>query len=301
MSNSHTLPKPSRRGFTLIELLVVIAIIAILAAILFPVFAKAREKARQITCDSNMKQMGLGFLQYQQDNDERFMPSDYYGQGWAGDVYPYEKSGGIYGCPDDPTSVSTAGDSKVSYAANTNIVGSGGGGSTATQGDGNMGAGWTAAPALSQQNSPAVTVLLFEIQGNTCNNSGGVPVSQTGGETCSGSGTGSISGPGSGNTPATNGNNAKYATGDIGGYTLALANGLTAGVHTGGANYLACDGHVKFLQPSNVSGGLTAASPNNQAVFNTTQNMGLAAGTNNLKLDPNTQNSTPVALTFSPV
>ena len=60
------------KGFTLIELLVVIAIIAILAAILFPVFAKAREKARQISCLSNMKQIGLGFLQYENDNDEGF-------------------------------------------------------------------------------------------------------------------------------------------------------------------------------------------------------------------------------------
>lgn len=67
--------KRSRYGFTLIELLVVIAIIAILAAILFPVFAQAREKARAITGASNLKQISLGVLQYLQDNDERFFPS----------------------------------------------------------------------------------------------------------------------------------------------------------------------------------------------------------------------------------
>ena len=63
-----------RRGFTLIELLVVIAIIAILAAILFPVFSQAREKARQATCISSLKQIGMGLLQYLQDYDERFPP-----------------------------------------------------------------------------------------------------------------------------------------------------------------------------------------------------------------------------------
>src|SRR2546426_1113909 len=60
------------RGFTLIELLVVIAIIAILAAILFPVFAQARAKARQSVCLSNLKQMGQGFLMYGQDYDEKY-------------------------------------------------------------------------------------------------------------------------------------------------------------------------------------------------------------------------------------
>ena len=64
-----------RKGFTLIELLVVIAIIAILAAILFPVFAKAREKARQTTCLSNQKQLNLAVLSYAQDYDEILTPS----------------------------------------------------------------------------------------------------------------------------------------------------------------------------------------------------------------------------------
>ncbi|MEN6404264.1 MAG: prepilin-type N-terminal cleavage/methylation domain-containing protein, partial [Armatimonadia bacterium] len=65
-----------KRGFTLIELLVVIAIIAILAAILFPVFAKAREKARQTSCLNNCKQLGTAIVQYCQDYDER-MPKCY--------------------------------------------------------------------------------------------------------------------------------------------------------------------------------------------------------------------------------
>src|SRR5262245_8386202 len=91
-----------RRGFTLIELLVVIAIIAILAAILFPVFAQAREKARQITCSSNLRQIGQGILMYAQDFDEQY-PMAFYGTsasgtstGWPMLVQPYIKNTGIF-------------------------------------------------------------------------------------------------------------------------------------------------------------------------------------------------------------
>ena len=96
-----------KRGFTLIELLVVIAIIAILAAILFPVFAKAREKARQSSCLSNVKQMVLAGLQYAQDYDERGVM---FGDGndwgatshfWHYSLLPYIKNNQIFDCPSD--------------------------------------------------------------------------------------------------------------------------------------------------------------------------------------------------------
>lgn len=90
-----------RRGFTLIELLVVIAIIAILAAILFPVFAKAREKARQTSCLSNVKQITLSLMQYLQDYDERL--PDHCGQQtancWAVSIFPYAKNSQVFECP----------------------------------------------------------------------------------------------------------------------------------------------------------------------------------------------------------
>jgi len=88
-----------RRGFTLIELLVVIAIIAILAAILFPVFAKAREKARQSSCLSNVKQLGLAVLQYAQDYDEAIFGARLPRDGWTGAILPYIKNDQVFNCP----------------------------------------------------------------------------------------------------------------------------------------------------------------------------------------------------------
>jgi prepilin-type N-terminal cleavage/methylation domain-containing protein/prepilin-type processing-associated H-X9-DG protein len=123
-------------AFTLIELLVVIAIIAILAAILFPVFAQAREKARSISCLSNCKQIGLGLSMYVQDYDETF-PFSNGGSNttpsfdWVDEIDPYIKNGrnpvdkgsdkGIYHCPSD----SVTGSQSRSYATNANLMGTG--------------------------------------------------------------------------------------------------------------------------------------------------------------------------------
>ncbi|MGQ9738187.1 MAG: DUF1559 family PulG-like putative transporter [Armatimonadota bacterium] len=99
-----------KHAFTLIELLVVIAIIAILAAILFPVFAQAREKARTTSCLSNMKQIGLAALMYVQDYDEKFAPNRIWHDGgthstWRCVVMPYMKNDTLFLCPSAPRSL----------------------------------------------------------------------------------------------------------------------------------------------------------------------------------------------------
>jgi prepilin-type N-terminal cleavage/methylation domain-containing protein/prepilin-type processing-associated H-X9-DG protein len=124
----------SRYGFTLIELLVVIAIIAILAAILFPVFARAREKARQTSCLSNLKQIGLAEKMYEQDYDEvtgtyiqnasSDVATDY---SWIDILEPYIKNTQIFECPSSSVGYRSGGVGSLgSYGANISDVGTGG-------------------------------------------------------------------------------------------------------------------------------------------------------------------------------
>ena len=143
-----------KSAFTLIELLVVIAIIAILAAILFPVFARARENARRSSCMSNMKQIGLGVLQYAQDYDEKY-PSGTTGnrgRGWAGQVLPYIKSSQVFVCPSDARPLN--GNPQISYAINSAIV--------------YPISTWTG-PSIAAFNASSLTVMAVEVSNVTWN------------------------------------------------------------------------------------------------------------------------------------
>ncbi len=245
---SYKMPHPSRQfGFTLIELLVVIAIIAILAAILFPAFARARENARRASCQSNMKQIGLGFMQYTQDYDERWPYRNAAGNmiWWPNQIMPYVKSTQIFACPSDSTVSTLPNYALLSYAASQNVISSGGGNS------------------LSSLNASSKTVLICEMKNNSwdttdMNVTGHDSTSMTYGRR--GWGVGNL----------TTGQLGGTAAGNDGAWAAAEAR------HLEGSNFLAADGHVKWLRGTSVSPGLDNGSTTGTEATGT---YGAAAGT----------------------
>lgn len=254
----------NKGGFTLIEILVVIAIIALLAAILFPVFGRVRENARKSSCQNNMKQLGIGLMQYVQDFDERF-PKGYCNLpigtgGWAGSVFPYIKNGQVFACPSDVYHSGLTTHDVVSYALNDSMLG-----------DQNNQRG----AALSSFNNTTLTVMLCETQNND------VDLDQVD-ETISPGATGSSNFYGG--KPSPGGTNDCYATGLIPGESMKLSTTFPNGRHMDGANWLAVDGHVKWLPATKISGGKDAINAtdaqvnNNRAAGTESMNNGAGAG-----------------------
>jgi prepilin-type N-terminal cleavage/methylation domain-containing protein/prepilin-type processing-associated H-X9-DG protein len=223
-------PKDLRRGFTLIELLVVIAIIAILAAILFPVFAAAREKARQITCASNEKQMILASLQYSLDNDGVIVTatSASGGQGWDDLLYPYTAAGQnhqstkteVFHCPDDQIVRSIASRYPRSYSLNC-AYGHTNDPSNPTNGPAGYGNGsFFYVITENMVPAPSDTILIVER-------------------------------PAAGNyTGANSWTTTSRPAQQVG----TLPTQPSAPLHSGGWNYAFVDGHVKWLRPEQTIG-----------------------------------------------
>ncbi len=243
--------KRVKSGFTLIELLVVIAIIAILAAILFPVFGRARENARRSSCQSNLKQLGLGMMQYTQDYDE-YLPcgtqgtSASMGGGWSGQIFPYVKSAQIFACPNEqgrPNVAAPAGTTYYSYRYNLGILR-----------ELNNAAGQTFAnmKKISAFNATSKTIMLYE--------GGSYAFTMTDTE--------NQSAIGNGREVDTNGWGVPAGTlmfpqaGWINGQSPKATSR-----HLEGSNYLAVDGHVKWFRPESISYGFRANSETSAAVL----------------------------------
>ena len=248
----------SRRlsGFTLIELLVVIAIIAILAAILFPVFAQAREKARQSSCSSNMKQMALSVLQYAQDYDECYpngLQDGWYEQSWSYNVQPYMKNVDVFRCPSDSGAgepirygtddYSWAGP-RMSYAANGLIAWDGS--ANANFGIMTIAQSWVkdfGVQTMANVGRPADTIMIAE-------RASVYPTKDTS------PGSTYRFGPGcmiTGNTgwdvyaPQAIPDGSRAATTNQ--YNPAGKNGAVTPIHSGMGNFAFADGHVKAMKP----------------------------------------------------
>jgi prepilin-type N-terminal cleavage/methylation domain-containing protein/prepilin-type processing-associated H-X9-DG protein len=239
MLNLKNPANTARRGFTLIELLVVIAIIALLAAILFPVFARARENARRTGCQNNLKQIGVGVAQYTQDYDEMMVP--YRNQANGSDtpfhalLQPYVKSTQIFKCPSNSTISGMTGTNTAttvpvpvgpisrSYYGNGNNDGHWAGPNNGRRA---MAEGGTTRP-IADYAFPARTILIMETRGK--------------------------------NHPDL------WNDGDLTNATNTLFG------HLGTTNMLFVDGHVKAMKPTATGSPINMWSMNNASDGNATQ------------------------------